>query len=814
MAGYGTWVYSGARSVEKMLDRADTLDVSGVATGNNAALVSAQSLVDESTDAVDSFSGKLGPVRVAEAVFGWVPWAGDQLRAPDMLLDRADAALLSTEPLIAAADDFFRLRDLISNGDLTGSDEEFDRIIRSLESNSDEVSLRMERVNEASVAMSDMSLLGVFDKRTRRVTSLENRLLAFGAALAAASPAIADARTVLEEGSSVTDLLNRQSSDLSLQNMATAVSQLAATAQNAESSINRLAELVAIAAPGSALSRFSSNLSLSTESVVELSAGLATIVEVFEGAAEILGRSEGSLLTNGDDLQRALQSLVLERERLAESLDSSGLAVVQLNELIASGGGDFLPAGLTESLVERTMKVLDAGNLMLDGPELLLSILGAGSPKKYMVLGQTSDELRAAGGFTSSVWTLSFESGALIDTEFIPVLRFENRNLLAESPGPPEPLSYYMNTGAMYLRDVGWEPDYTAVASLATDLYRLHQREDIDGVIAVTQWGIIKLVDAIGGIEVAGEFVSPDETLAIIEQGTDTEGTEFLERLFTALLESLEGSAFTDPEFGLIRTLSEIISQKDVMLFSSNEQEQHLIDALKVGGRFPVDEQDRLGVVDSNVGWSKSDRSIERSAKYVVDLSLPEFPKAELTLSYRNTGSEIGRDCSSQRPPIGSEAIYSVSQNSCYWNYLRAYVATGIDVTESPDFPLPVNSVPGQLDRQAAGTPTFLHGFDEYGDYLAGLVTVPPGDSVKFSFEYELPASVLLATDSGFVYELALVAQSGARGRNTAVELQLPEGYSLGFTNHAPESTDGASISFQFDLLSDQVLRVELVADA
>lgn len=813
VASYGTWVYSEARSVEKMLDRAEALDVSGIATGDDAALVAAQSLVDDSNDAVDSLSGKLGPIRVAEAMFGWVPWAGDQLDAPELLLDRADAALDTTEPLIAAADDLFLLRNFLANGDLAEDGGQFDALVRSLELNAEETSKRMERVTEAASAMNGLSLLGVFDRRANRVASLENRLLAFDRLLTESPSAITDARGVLTAGSEVTQLLSG-SGDLDLKTVAAAVDELAVAAQGATASIERLEEMVVAASPGTDLADFTSALSQSVGAVGDLSAGLSTIIEIFGISAEILEDSEGSLLSNGDDLQRALVSLVLEKERLAAAIEQSATALAQLEEVIASDNSDFLSADLTDSLVDRTKKVLDAGSLMLNGPELLLSITGADSPKKYMVLGQTSDELRAAGGFTSSVWTLSFENGALTDTRFIPVLRFEDRRLLSQSPSPAAPLSFYMNTGALYLRDVGWEPDYMSVANLASDLYLLHRGEDIDGVFAVTQWGIIRLVEALGGIEVDGELISPDQVLTVIEQGTDNEGTAFLEQLFVGLLDSFSGKSFADPQFELLRALSDVIAEKDVMLFSADDEDQELIDALELSGRFPVSERDRIAIVDSNVGWSKSDRSIERSASYTVDLADPVNPLAELTLSYRNTGSEIGRDCSTHSPPHNEEAIYSVSRNSCYWNYLRAYVATGIDVTQSPDLPLPVNSVPDQQGRQEAGTSTFSHDFDEYGDHLAGLVAVPPGESVKFRFEYKLPSSILESTGNGFVYELTLVAQPGARGRRTAVELLLPEGYSLGATSHEPEFKSDGTVQFLFELVTDEVLRVELIANS
>ncbi len=807
---YLLWIYSSARAVERMLDRADALDVSGIARGNQTALAAAQALVDDSNDATNSLSGRLGPLRVAEATFGWLPWAGDQLRAPDLLLDRAEASLHSTEPLVAAAEDFAGLIELIGESGLSTDASEFDDLIAALETNSAEASSRMQQVVAAAEAMDGLSLLGIFDRRADRIESLEVRLLAFGDVLGGSAEAIAAARDVLTAGAQVTEILGGSSGELDLLSMANTVRELDVAAQDAIAPIGRLEELVQAAAPDTELANFAAVLSESMVAVSDLSAGLASLTQLLGESAETLAKTEGSLLSDGPALQSALRPLVERREEAAQAVTQSSTALDQLRAAVDSGEADFLPDSLTETLFDQADRVVAAAGLLLDGPELLLSLMGAESPRKYMVIGQTSDELRAAGGFTSSVWTMSFADGALTETEFIPIRRFEDLLLLADTGPPPTPLNYYMNIGAVYLRDVGWAPDYPSVGSLASELYTLHRDEDVDGVIAVTQWGIIRLVEALGGVEVEGEFVSPDEILGVIEQGTDRDGTRFLEQIFTALIDSFSGAAFADPDFELFRVLNEVISRKDLMLFSTHADEQELIEALDLAGSFPVDSRDRLAVVDSNVGWSKSDRSIERSANYVVDLTQRESPSAELTLSYRNVGTEIGRDCSSQSPPHNGEAVYSVSLNSCYWNYLRAYVATGIKVTSSPDLPLPENSVPDQLDRQEPGSPTFVHGFDSFGDHLAGLVQVAAGDSVKFSFDYELPQSVLNASETGLTYELALVAQPGSLGRTTAVEILLPADYSMAASSHTPEVHNSQTVMFMFDLLTDETLRVEL----
>ena len=811
-ASYAAWVYSAATNVESMLDRAEELDVAAIASGDRGALSAARSLVDDSRSATGSLSSRLGPSRVVAASFGWVPWAGDQLRAPGLLTARAEAALRSTSPLIAAADDLFLLHGLVTTDGLTGNgaDGELDRIIESLELRAVESEPLMADIRSTAAEMDGLALIGLFDSRARRVSSLEERWLAFGDLLMAAPAAISAARDVAGTASDVIDELNSVTSSVSLETITVSVTRLAVDSKRAAFSLSQFETSTQNAMPGTEFSVLISDLSVSMNAVSELSSGLSTIAGSFGTALEILKEARGPLLSKGDELQRALVFLVSQSEVLSKATASSTGALEVLRQQVVLGRADFLPSDVHEALTEQTTVLVNAGKLMEAGPELLLDLIAANTTKKYLVLGQSSDELRAAGGFTSSAWTLTFSDGSLTDTEYIPVLEFESPASAGNAPPPAGPLAYYMDAGALYLRDVGWDPDFASVGGLATELYRLNQPGEVDGVIAVTQWGIIRLVDAVGGIDVNDEFISPADTLRVIEERTDDEGTGFLQELFVGLLESLRGDATAGTQFELLKALGEIVDHKDLMLFNVDPTVQARIEALDWAGRFTGSDGDRLAVVDANVGWSKSDRSILRNAIYRVDLTRLDRPSAEMTLRYRNLGSEIGRDCGLQSVPPQQFVLYSSSSNSCYWNYIRAYVASGALLVSASELPLPENSVPDQLNVQEPGTPTFSHEFDESGDHFAGLIAVGPGEEQEFSVRYLLPSSVVERAEAGPVYKLELVAQPGARGRNVTVTVVLPAGHTVNSSSHAPVTSSDSELTFKFDLQTDQVLRLEL----
>ena len=89
-------------------------------------------------------------------------------------------------------------------------------------------------------------------------------------------------------------------------------------------------------------------------------------------------------------------------------------------------------------------------------------------------------------------------------------------------------------------------------------------------------------------------------------------------------------------------------------------------------GRVSAAPGDYLYTVDSNVGWSKSDRNVERKVRYVVDLRRETGPRINLTLMYNNHSGPGSPGCEPQWLNRGSS--YGQLKNACYWDYFRVYV--------------------------------------------------------------------------------------------------------------------------------------------
>jgi hypothetical protein len=802
---------SAANRVEDSVAVVDNLDFAAIVTGDQGAVNDVEQALIDARGRVGSLSFRTGPVRAAAVVFGWVPFAGDQLRATGALLDQADSAMDTVSALLPAAVQLSQFESMFSStGLLTGDlDPDTNELVLSLESSAQLASLSLARLQASCDELSGMRLLPLFRSKAHRGESIEDRLSSAVAMMSAAPSILRGAQRMGITVSELTRLQDTGDNSYNLETIKSLAERLAVDSAATAASASELSKAAGEAVPGSEVARLAGDLLTATTAVNQLSGGLAALVSAMQPALETLRASEGPLLNDGSTLVGSLDILVSAEPEIAVAVDDIETGVAAIASLRERNSRVTASLISLDDLIAQGELLISVGSLLRDGPKLAMDLFAADSDKTYLVIGQTSDELRAAGGFTSSAWTVRFRDGELVSSSFIPIVQFDDAAVRDAVPAPPTALSLHMDAGSLYLRDVGWDPNFPSVGELASQLYRLNRGSGVDGVIAITQWGLIDLIEAVGGVESEKGFISPGDALEIIEQGTDSEGTGFLTYLFDGLVGSVRGDSSDTQQLKLSRAIWNAFQKKDLMIYSPDESIESELLKLGWAGEFPLDSADRLGVIDSNVGWTKSDRNIQRGASYEVDLRDPGNPIGALDLTYRHTGAPIGRNCDEQRTPTTAEFAYDLARNSCYWDFFRVYTALGSEPLLSPDLPLPVNSVAARSGRLDAGSSTFAHDFDANGDYLSGLFAIEAGHGERFTIRYELPESVVELSGDKLVYSLHIVAQPGARGRSTSVRVLLPDGYELSTSSHAPLRTSAGAVTFEFDMLTDQLLVIE-----
>ena len=150
----------------------------------------------------------------------------------------------------------------------------------------------------------------------------------------------------------------------------------------------------------------------------------------------------------------------------------------------------------------------------------------------------------------------------------------------------------------------------------------------------------------------------------------------------------------------------------------------------------PVDGEDFLLVVDSNVGFNKANLFVRQNIDYRVDRDATGLI-ATLTVGYTHTapaGSETTCDRNA-----GYGATYEDLGRRCYWNFLRVFAPGGSELIEASG----VNDA--TTEPAERGSTSFT------GDF-----TLKPGEQHAVTVRYRLPPSVQAAP-----YKLLVRKQAG-----------------------------------------------------
>ena len=168
------------------------------------------------------------------------------------------------------------------------------------------------------------------------------------------------------------------------------------------------------------------------------------------------------------------------------------------------------------------------------------------------------------------------------------------------------------------------------------------------GSSAISQWTLLRLLEALGSLpSPSGEVpITSRNLLTVLEQGTDQHGRAYMDLVLQGVLDKLDQPMSMPTLIRLASALHDTLQERDMLLYFDDPDLQSLASEFGWDGSIRQDSADYLYVVDSNVGWSKVDRNIERDISYVIDLTRAPRPRTSLTLSYDNHSGPNSPDAS------------------------------------------------------------------------------------------------------------------------------------------------------------------------
>jgi hypothetical protein len=423
----------------------------------------------------------------------------------------------------------------------------------------------------------------------------------------------------------------------------------------------------------------------------------------------------------------------------------------------------------------------------------LLGAAGNG-PQEYMVLIQNEDELRPTGGFLTAVGIMSIENGKLIDLSFESTDRIDDLN--KAYPKAPWQLDEYMKAEILLFRDSNWFTNFPTTVEWAKFLYSYTGSKSIDGVIAIDQHVVQELLRIMGPINVPGVDIpiSADNILEYMRTAKqqkppagsgiswkEWDRKQFISWLADPLINKLLNN-FSKNWQSLSKSLIQLLDEKHILFQFNDPEMTSLLAKRRWDGAVRVEpNSDFLMVVDSNIGFNKTNILLKSEYDYLINLADLQHPTANLSVTQTNK-TPIKSDSNTECIQAGGEERklpldqrkYIIED--CYWNYLRIYTPAGSQLISSTPheipqkWPLREKNIPPHtdiLDEDISGINTF-----------GTLIVVPRSATLKYNYSYTLPPFIVSTGLDGktFSYRLKIQKQPGATSISLSLHLILPPG--------------------------------------
>jgi uncharacterized protein DUF4012/sortase family protein len=457
-------------------------------------------------------------------------------------------------------------------------------------------------------------------------------------------------------------------------------------------------------------------------------------------AAAISGDSNsGGPRSAQDALQMATEArpkLVAATERLTELQISLGR--IQDEQLDAAD---------REAVIALRKRLPNAISTLRD-TVLLLDLMGGTGPRRYLVVSQNPDELRATGGYIGSAGVVVVEAGRVQLAEYGSSRAYDTPSSMRAIP--PSEFQEYLGTNYWHLAGANWWASYPDVARQLAYFYGLSQPAggQVDGVVAVDQFGLRRLLEVVGPVDVPeyNERVDANDLERKLDHYVHAgdQSDELGRKQFTAALSGSTLQAVLDAPSStlpaVVQAVRASLEEQHLLIWVMDPQAQQFFARKRWDGGLLPSNGDALMLVDTDVAGTKQSQTVRRDAVYAVDLTNPVAPSASTVVTYTNQSRP------EQRPDVSFVAQYRT--------YLRVFVPPGATLVSSSGFLRPAIQT-DECERTV----------------FAGEVLIPRATTVRVELKYRLPASV---ASSG--YDLLVQQQPGAPPGSLNVNVRTASG--------------------------------------
>ena len=357
---------------------------------------------------------------------------------------------------------------------------------------------------------------------------------------------------------------------------------------------------------------------LASESLEALSAGLAEpVLKAFGTAGE------------GPALKRLVPIMQSAAPRVAE-LTASVAEVEKSTSLVPQ-----VRAGL-----DQVSAVLSAASPTL---QVLPGMLGADTPKHYLLIAQNNAESVGLGGSAASQSLIRADKGAIKITNQADSGDYIG-NTPVEVPIDQSALDLYHDVLLRRINASVSRPDFPTAAKVVTALWQRDIHDDqIDGVVSIDPMALSRVLSATGPITVtSGDIASSDNIVRLLlseayaRSADPAKSDDFFKEVATSVFNKVAKGQF-DPK-KMFSAIQSGISGGSILFWSADPVVQKLIAPSRVGGILPVDNREHtvLGVYfrDASLG-SKIDYYMKSNVAAAATCSTAAISEFTVTSTLR-----------------------------------------------------------------------------------------------------------------------------------------------------------------------------------
>ncbi|MFF2843305.1 DUF4012 domain-containing protein [Paenarthrobacter sp. NPDC057981] len=315
---------------------------------------------------------------------------------------------------------------------------------------------------------------------------------------------------------------------------------------------------------------------------------------------------------------------------------------------------DLLPE-IAQPLVKARDELTDLSselNSAADAATLAPDMLGAETPRRYLLLMQNNAESRATGGIPGALAVLSVDKGKLkLESQtsagamgtFNPPIEID-----------PEQRAIYSARVGKFMQDVNLTPDFSTAARTAHSMWQLRTGERLNGVLSLDPVALSYLLKATGPVSIT------DPMLQNLGSGLPKQltGDNVVRTLLSDAYAAIKDPNLQDIYFAgaakeifsalstgksnpkaLMEAISKGVTEKRVLLWSDAESEQSVLGKYPLGGLVSG-----VGVSPSQFGiyfndgtGAKMDYWVKRSVQVVKDCTRDGYRQITVRVTSTNT---------------------------------------------------------------------------------------------------------------------------------------------------------------------------------